>query len=79
MDLREEVENALSGYRRTLEKQLASIGGSLASSFGRSRSKMKGMKVAAKYRGPDGRNVGWARGHSSVACCRDEGNRKETR
>jgi hypothetical protein len=31
MDLREEVESALSGYRATLEKQLSSIGGSIAS------------------------------------------------
>jgi hypothetical protein len=30
MDLRDQVENALSGYRSTLEEQLASIGDSIA-------------------------------------------------
>src|SRR4051812_13239007 len=54
MDLREQVEDALSGYRTTLEEQLASIGGSIASSFGRARKSTKGRKVAAKYRGPEG-------------------------
>jgi DNA-binding protein H-NS len=59
MDLREQVEDALSGYRSTLEKQLASIGGSIASLGGKVArgmrgSAMKGRKVAAKYKGPDG-------------------------
>jgi hypothetical protein len=56
MDLREEVESALSGYRSTLEEQLASIGGSIASLGGnivrRGRGALKGMKVAPKFRGP---------------------------
>jgi DNA-binding protein H-NS len=59
MDLREQVESALSGYRTTLEQQLASIGGSIASVVrGRGPSKIKGRKVAPKFRGPDGET--WA-------------------
>jgi DNA-binding protein H-NS len=62
MDLREEVESALSGYRSTLEEQLASIGGSIASLGGnivrRGRGALKGMKVAPKFRGPGGET--WA-------------------
>ena len=57
MELREEVETALSGLRSTLERQLASLGGSIASIAGGSKgreSKMKGKKVAPKYRGPNG-------------------------
>src|SRR3954465_3208804 len=58
MDLRSQVDEALTGYRSTLERQLealgssvASLGGTIARGGGRS---LKGMKVAAKYRGPDG-------------------------
>jgi DNA-binding protein H-NS len=62
LDLREQVESALSGYRSTLEKQLASIGGSIASLGGKiaggERSSRKGRKVPPKYRSPDG--VTWA-------------------
>jgi DNA-binding protein H-NS len=59
MDLREQVESALSSYRTTLEQQLASIGGSIASVVrGRGPSKMKGRKVAPKFRGPNGET--WA-------------------
>jgi DNA-binding protein H-NS len=62
MDLRGQVEDALSGYRSTLEKQLASIGGSIASLGGRivrgGRRSLKGMKVAPKFRSPDGET--WA-------------------
>jgi DNA-binding protein H-NS len=55
MELKEQVEDALSGYRTTLENQLASIGGSIASlAGGGRRGAMKGRKVAAKYRGPEG-------------------------
>jgi DNA-binding protein H-NS len=58
LDLREQVEGALSGYRSTLEKQLASIGGSIASLGGKvargGRSAMKGMKVPPKFKGPAG-------------------------
>jgi DNA-binding protein H-NS len=58
MALREQVEGALSGYRSTLEKQLASLGGSIASLGGkvarRGRSAMKGMKVPPKFKGPAG-------------------------
>src|SRR4051812_50120942 len=54
MDLREQVESALSGYRTTLEQQLASIGGSLASvGCGRGPSKIKGRKGAPEFRGTD--------------------------
>ena len=59
MDLREEVEDALSGYRSTLEKQLEALGSSVASFGGKVArgmrgSTLKGTKVAPKYRGPDG-------------------------
>jgi DNA-binding protein H-NS len=58
LDLRDQVEGALSGYRSTLEKQIASIGGSIASLGGKvargGRSAMKGMKVPPKYKGPAG-------------------------
>jgi DNA-binding protein H-NS len=61
MNLREQVDEALSGHRSTLEAQLASLGGSVAS-FGGARggrgSSLKGTKVAAKYRGPEGET--WA-------------------
>jgi DNA-binding protein H-NS len=63
MDLREQVEDALSGYRSTLEEQLASIGGSVAAFGGKVArgmrgSAMKGMKVAPKYRDSSGNT--WA-------------------
>ena len=59
MDLRDQVDKALSGYRSTLERQLAALGSSVASLGGKVArgmrgSKLKGMKVAPKYRGPDG-------------------------
>jgi DNA-binding protein H-NS len=59
IDLRDQVDEALTGYRSTLEKQLAALGSSVASFGGKVAkgmrgSKLKGMKVAAKYRGPDG-------------------------
>lgn len=80
MELREQVEDALSGYRTTLEEQLASIGGSIASVVGgRGSSKMKGRKVAAKYRGPEGET--WAgRGATPrwlVAAMKENGNKRE--
>jgi len=59
LDLRNQVDEALTGYRSTLERQLAALGSSVASLGGKVArgmrgSKLKGMKVAAKYRGPDG-------------------------
>ena len=58
IDLRNQVDEALTGYRSTLERQLAALGSSVASLGGkvarRGRGAMKGMKVAPKYRGPDG-------------------------
>ena len=59
MDLREEVEDALSGYRSTLEKQLEALGSSVASFGGKVArgmrgSTLRGTKVAPKYRSPDG-------------------------
>ena len=59
MDLRSQVDEALTGYRSTLERQLEALGSSVASLGGKVArgirgSKLKGMKVAPKYRGPDG-------------------------
>ena len=61
--LRTQVENALSERRTTLEKQLAALGGSIASVGGKVArvtrgSKLKGKKVAPKYRGAGGET--WA-------------------
>jgi DNA-binding protein H-NS len=63
MNLRNQVDEALTGYRSTLERQLAALGSSVASFGGRVArgmrgSTLKGMKVAPKYRGPDGET--WA-------------------
>jgi DNA-binding protein H-NS len=62
MALREQVEGALSGYRSTLEKQLAALGSSVASLGSkvarRGRGSLKGKKVAPKFRGPGGET--WA-------------------
>src|SRR4051812_19108549 len=58
VNLRKRVEDALVSHRSTLEKQLASLGGSLTAISRRGRSSMRGMKVAPKYRGPDGET--WA-------------------
>jgi DNA-binding protein H-NS len=69
VDLRGQVEDALSGQRANLEKQLAALGSSLgwlngkggkagkAARNGRG-SALKGKKVKPKYRGPDGET--WA-------------------
>ena len=54
LDLREEVNEALSGFRTTLEKQLEQLGASVASVVKRGRRSMKGRKVPAKYKGPAG-------------------------
>jgi DNA-binding protein H-NS len=58
MALRNQVDEALTGYRSTLERQLEALGSSVASLGGKVargwRSPMKGMKVAPKYRSPDG-------------------------
>ena len=61
--LRKQVENALSERRTTLEKQLAALGGSIASVGGKVArvargSRLKGTKVAPKYRGVGGET--WA-------------------
>jgi DNA-binding protein H-NS len=62
MNLRGQVDEALSGHRSDLERQLAALGRSVRS-FGGSalrerRGSLKGTKVAAKYRGPGGET--WA-------------------
>jgi DNA-binding protein H-NS len=52
----------LTGYRSTLEKQLAALGSSVGILGGKIArggwSAMKGRKVAPKYRGPEGET--WA-------------------
>jgi DNA-binding protein H-NS len=59
MDLRNQVDEALTGYRSTLERQLEALGSSVASLGGRVARgirgrTLKGRKVAAKYKGPSG-------------------------
>jgi DNA-binding protein H-NS len=59
MDLRNQVDEALTGYRSTLERQLEALGSSVASFGGRVArgmrgSMLKGTKVAPKYRSPEG-------------------------
>jgi DNA-binding protein H-NS len=59
LDLRDQVDKALSGYRSTLERQLEALGSSVASFGGKVArgmrgSTLKGRKVAAKYKGPSG-------------------------
>jgi DNA-binding protein H-NS len=57
MDLRTQVDQALSAQRSTLERQLERLGGAIASvgsGRGRRRRSLKGQKVAPKYRGPAG-------------------------
>ena len=63
MTLRNQVDEALTGYRSTLERQLAALGSSVASLGGKVArgmrgSLLKGRKVPAKYRGPEGET--WA-------------------
>jgi DNA-binding protein H-NS len=64
VNLRQRVEEALLSHRATIEKQLAALGGSVASfggkvaRGGRGSALKKGKKVAPKYRGPDGET--WA-------------------
>jgi DNA-binding protein H-NS len=59
MALRTQVDEALTGYRSTLERQLEALASSVASLGGkvargvRGRT-LKGTKVAPKYRSPDG-------------------------
>jgi DNA-binding protein H-NS len=59
MNLRNQVDEALTGYRSTLERQLAALGSSVASlggqvARGMRGSMLKGRKVAPKYRSPEG-------------------------
>jgi DNA-binding protein H-NS len=64
VNLRQQVDERLHDHRATLEKQLALLGGSMASpgrgkvSRGGLGSALKGTKVAPKYRGPSGET--WA-------------------
>jgi DNA-binding protein H-NS len=64
VNLRQQVDERLHDHRVTLEKQLALLGGSMASpgrgkvSRGGRGSALKGTKVAPKYRGPSGET--WA-------------------
>ena len=63
MDLRNQVDEALSGYRSTLERQLEALGSSVASLGGKVARRMQGSmlketKVAPKFRSPKGET--WA-------------------
>jgi DNA-binding protein H-NS len=57
LDLRKQVDATLSKRRTELEKQLRELG-TTAKVGRRAGSKLKGRKVAAKYRGPSGET--WA-------------------
>ena len=76
MALRNQVDQALSGHRSILEKQLSALGSSVGS-LGRGarsgrRSRLRGRKVAPKYRSPQGET--WAgRGNTKMV----EGGNKE--
>jgi DNA-binding protein H-NS len=59
MALRNQVDEALTGYRSTLERQLEALGSSVVSLGGKVArgmrgSRLKGTKVAPKYRSPEG-------------------------
>src|SRR3954467_4633325 len=57
LDLRSQVDEALTGYRSTLERQLEALGSSTLGgkvARGMRGSTLKGRKVAAKYKGPSG-------------------------
>ncbi len=58
LDLRSQVDEALTSYRSTLEKQLAALGTSVASIGDKVargvRGSLKGTKVAPKFKGPSG-------------------------
>jgi len=63
LDLRNQVDEALTGYRSTLERQLEALGSSVASLGGKVArgmrgSMLKGKKVPPKYRSPEGET--WA-------------------
>jgi DNA-binding protein H-NS len=61
MNLRNQIDQTLAGHRSNLERQLAALGGSVGSfggATGGRGSSLKGTKVAAKYRGPEGET--WA-------------------
>ena len=66
IDLRKQVEDTLVSQRSTLERQLAALGGSIASvgpgkiAHGGRGSALKGKKVAPKYRNPKNRSETWA-------------------
>jgi DNA-binding protein H-NS len=83
MNLRGQVDEALTGFRSTLEKQLEALGSSVASFGGKAvrggRRSLKGIKVAAKYRGPEGEL--WAgRGATPrwlVAAMKETGKKRE--
>ena len=61
MDLRNQVDEALSGYRSTLERQLEALGSSVASLGGKVARRMrgsmlKGTKVAPSFVAPRGKH-----------------------
>jgi DNA-binding protein H-NS len=56
--LRDDVGHALDRKAGELQHQLAALGANVGGRGRRGRSAMKGRKVAAKYRGPDGET--WA-------------------
>ena len=58
LDLRDQVDKALSGYRSTLERQLEALGSSVASFGGKVARGMRGSTL----KGTEGRaEVSWSR------------------
>jgi DNA-binding protein H-NS len=62
LKLRDDIENALSRKAGHLQSQLAALtdGGWTSGANRRGVSKMKGRKVAPKYRNPKNRSETWA-------------------
>jgi DNA-binding protein H-NS len=60
IEMRDEIGEVLSSKTKQLQSQLAALGLGDAPSGKRGGSKLKGKKVAAKYRNPQNRSETWA-------------------
>ena len=84
MDLRNQVDEALTGYRSTLERQLEALGSSVASLGGKVArgmrgSKLKGMKVAREISWSRRRDLGWTRRNAKLVGCGNQRRQKAGR